>query len=474
MKENFKELEKIVGLENFSFDPEDLIAYSRDQFSPLIGDFMPDLVVRPGSVEEVKNVIKWANEYKMPVYPASFGSNLLAMSLATRKGMVLELRRMDKILEINEKTMTAIIEPGVTWGKLRREAFKKGLEPMPLIGPYTGSPLANYIYAGCGSYDQEHFKVLGLEAILPNGEIMRTGGLALNSSVANPYISMGFGPNLTELFRISMGILGVVTKMVYRLHPIREAEEHVNIGFSNMESLMEGMMEVVRLGFAHYVFGFNQGQALVSLTSPEDFQDKSRWEEIRADLPKYVLKIGLSGKQKQVKVLKEILFEEMSSYGGKEIEFKGSMKENDDELSKGNSLAIIHMFREGPLFWPGSLIPPYRVSQWYDDSIALLKKYDIRDREGNHLIPNMWILPVCNNENVWFEQDCAFDPLDEESLQKWRKFMGAYLEFALKNGSGTLFFDPSIQPYLDPGFVNLLKGIKKIVDPNMIFAPGKI
>ncbi len=64
-----KELEKIIGSENLSFDPEDLIAYSRDQFSPLVGDFMPDLVVRPGSVKGVQKVIGWANEHNIPIYP---------------------------------------------------------------------------------------------------------------------------------------------------------------------------------------------------------------------------------------------------------------------------------------------------------------------------------------------------------------------------------------------------------------------
>jgi len=172
----FQALIEVVGQENCSGDIEDLISYSRDLASPLVGECIPDIAVLPSEGEQVQEIVKTANRFCVPVYPYTFGTNVSGAALPKEGGILLDLKRMNRIIEINRECMAATIEPGVSWKALDKRAREKGLQVPLLGGPYTGSPVANFTNAPVSHYATRFGpdRVLSLEVILGNGEILRT------------------------------------------------------------------------------------------------------------------------------------------------------------------------------------------------------------------------------------------------------------------------------------------------------------
>ncbi|MHA1262316.1 MAG: FAD-binding oxidoreductase [Candidatus Freyarchaeota archaeon] len=216
-------LVEIVGPDYVSDDPAVLEAYSRTGW--VLGrkkKRRPGFVVLPGSVEEVQAIVRTANEHKVPFIPV--GSFLhWSCQASYPETIILDFKRMNRILKIDEKNKYAVIEPFVTYSQLQAEAMKRGLWlPVPSSGGNT-SVLANHLF--CGSHFAMHRipyyarAVLGVEWVLPTGEILRLGSAGYGEDY---FWGEGPGPDLRGLMRGYIGVLGglgVVTKMAVRLYP---------------------------------------------------------------------------------------------------------------------------------------------------------------------------------------------------------------------------------------------------------------
>src|SRR3989304_4225523 len=149
VKEAYRELAKIVGDSYVSMDKEDLMPYGRDEVSQAFKTYMADLVAAPGTVEEIQEIVRLCNKIKLPIYPYAYGVSISSTALPRVGGLMLVVRRLDKIIEINDETHTATIEPGVTWSKLFFEAEKHHLEPLGLGGgPHSGSRIGKCVLGG--------------------------------------------------------------------------------------------------------------------------------------------------------------------------------------------------------------------------------------------------------------------------------------------------------------------------------------
>ena len=134
-----EELRKIVGEGNASDDPSVCFAHTRDQFVRTRG---PDYVVLVQNTEEISKVLKLAYEKNIPVVPRGTGANISGAIIPERGGIILDLKKMNRILEIDEENMTATVEPGVSMGQLQIEAWKKGLFIPEPSGPHTVKVIA--------------------------------------------------------------------------------------------------------------------------------------------------------------------------------------------------------------------------------------------------------------------------------------------------------------------------------------------
>ena len=254
-KEILGALESIVGPEHVSGDAPDMIPYIKDSYSTMMGRDvpLPDFVVMPNSAEEVQQIVKLANEHLFPIYPRSFGVNIAGSALPYNAGgVVLDLKRMDRIVEINQDTMTATIEPGVTWGRLRKEANKLGLDVIPIGGPYQTSPVGNHLLTNITPYSSKYHcdRAVTLKAVLPNGEMLRTGSWAsAEGGDVNPYFRYAYGPDMTGMFRGSMGNYGIIVELVERLRPLAPVENNLYFGFEELAPCLKFMQAVERLEF---------------------------------------------------------------------------------------------------------------------------------------------------------------------------------------------------------------------------------
>jgi (+)-pinoresinol hydroxylase len=225
-----KQFEDAVG-KQWVFTSDEDVALYRDAYSPFMGEpeeRVASAAVAPDGVEQVQKIVRIANQYKIPIYPVSTGKNLgYGGSAPVLSGsVVLDLKRMNRILEVNERNAYALVEPGVSYFDLYRYIQEKGLKLwVDVPDPGWGSPIGNSLDRGGGylmpQYRNHFDSHCGMEIVLANGEIMRTGMGALPAAQTWQEYKSGFGPWVDGMF--SQSNFGVVTKMGFWLMPEPDA-----------------------------------------------------------------------------------------------------------------------------------------------------------------------------------------------------------------------------------------------------------
>ena len=218
----------------------------RDAYSVLRGE--PDervasAAVAPANVEEVQKVVRIANEHRIPIYPISTGRNLgYGGSAPVLSGsVVLDLKRMNRVLDVNERNATCLVEPGVSYFDLYRHIQDRGLKLwVDVPDPGWGSPIGNSLDHGGGytmTQFRNHFDAhCGMEVVLPDGELLRTGMGALPDAKTWQDYKFGIGPVIDGLF--SQSNFGVVTKMGFWLMPQPDAYLTGSLTVANYEDLI--------------------------------------------------------------------------------------------------------------------------------------------------------------------------------------------------------------------------------------------
>ncbi len=219
----------IVGKENIKTDQATLLAYSYDSTAQY--QALPHAVISPRNSLEVAEIVKICNENKIPIVPRGSGTNLCAGTTPLEGGIVLLFTHMNQIVEIDEKNLTMTVQPGVYTKEIFEAADEIGLFYPPDPGSMHISQIGGNISENSGGlrglkYGVTNDYVLGLEIVLPNGEIIRTGG-KLAKDVA--------GYDLTRLFIGSEGTLGVVTEAILKLVPMPETKKTMLALFDDLE-----------------------------------------------------------------------------------------------------------------------------------------------------------------------------------------------------------------------------------------------
>lgn len=219
-----KEFADVVGNEWVFSSEEDINLY-RDAYSPFWNeeeDRIPSAAVAPDGVEQVQKIVRIANAYRIPLWTVSTGKNLGygAAAPALSGSVVLDLKRMNRIIEVNDKTHFAVVEPGVSYFDLYRYIQEHRLNVwIDPADPGWGSPLGNACERGGGRTPmRDHFgAICGMEVVLANGEVLRTGMGGLPESEVWHQYKYGFGPYLDGIFTQSN--YGIITRMGIFLMP---------------------------------------------------------------------------------------------------------------------------------------------------------------------------------------------------------------------------------------------------------------
>ncbi|MFW6415390.1 MAG: FAD-binding oxidoreductase [Thermodesulfobacteriota bacterium] len=221
------------------FEPEKIWIYGTDASRI----FVPPLaVVRPDSVEQVKEFLAWADRERIPVFSRARGTNVVGACVPEQRGIVVSCLKMNRVLEIDEEDFTAVVEPGVVTADLQATVKARGLYYPPDPASVNISTIGGNVSTNAGGlravkYGVTGDYVLGLEAVLPGGELINTGGKVYKDVV---------GLDITSLLVGSEGTLAFYSKIILKLLSLPETSASVLIGFRDLASLMHAANRVFK------------------------------------------------------------------------------------------------------------------------------------------------------------------------------------------------------------------------------------
>ncbi len=243
-------LARVVGEDNVLTGDEDLERYSTDALTPSRAfraapslERTADAVVRPRSVREVSEVVKWASAHGLPIVPYGGGTGVMGAALPVRGGIVIDLKGLNTILDISPANRAVQVESGVVLKDLdtalEGHGMMLGHDPWSLpIATVGGAISTNGVGYRAAKYGPMGRQVLGLEVVLPNGEVLTTRSVPKYSS----------GPDLNHLFIGSEGVFGVITKATLRTFRQPEQRSFATIGFASFDHGFSAVTELFGLG----------------------------------------------------------------------------------------------------------------------------------------------------------------------------------------------------------------------------------
>ncbi len=235
-----KELQEIVGEENVRTDEVELMSYSRDM-SVHVG--VPDAIVFAHSTDQVSKIMNLANECKIPVIPRGSGTSVTGAVLAPKGGIILDLSKMNKTKEINKEDGYVVVEPGVILNDLNVALAPTHFYPPDpssgVLASIGGTVATNASGERAVKYGGTKDWILGLEVVLADGRVVKTGTTV-------PKSSSGF--DLTHIFIGSEGTLGVVTEITAKIIPTPEYVAFTTISFQNLEDAGNTVTEILTQG----------------------------------------------------------------------------------------------------------------------------------------------------------------------------------------------------------------------------------
>ncbi len=249
-------LRAIAGADHVLADREAMEKYSHDETEDLV--CWPEVVVRPRTAEEVSRVLALATRERVPVTPRGAGTGLSGGALAVHGGIVLSVERMDSILEIDRENLFAVVEPGVITQRFQEEVEKVGLFYAPDPASRGSCLLGGNVAHGSGGpravkYGVTKDWVYGLEAVLPTGEVIHTGGKLLKNVT---------GYNLTQLLVGSEGTLAVVTKITVKLIPLAAHRRTLLVPFASVVDAARAVSRIFHAGIVPCAIEFLESAAM--------------------------------------------------------------------------------------------------------------------------------------------------------------------------------------------------------------------
>jgi glycolate oxidase len=452
-----RELKAVVGDEHVLTSKEDLLCYSYD--AQLL-EGLPGAVVEPLDSGQVSRILRLANSESFPVVPRGAGTGLSGGSVAVKGGVVLSMRRMNRILEIDENNLTALVEPGVVTKKLCDEAEAKGLFYPPDPGSYRVSTIGGNIATNAGGphalkYGVTRNYVLGLEVVLPTGAVLNTGAAT---------VKCVSGYSLKDLFIGSEGTLGVVTRARLRLLPKPEARYTVLAVFDDVITSAEVVSEIIAAGVIPSTLEFMDQ---VTINAVEDYKGAGLPRKAEA-----VLLIETDGNARAAKEeAKRII--SLCEKAGATVRHADDPRKRE-RIWEARRAALPALARIKPTIKPTTLledvtVPRSRVPEMVAEIRRIAEKHD--------LVVGIFGHAGDGNLHPTF----LSDQRDAEEMKRVEKAAEEIFEAALKLG-GTLSGEHGIgiakarflKREVGRESIGVMRAIKRILDPNNVLNPGKI
>jgi glycolate oxidase len=445
----------IVSIENFEDSKIERLSYSYDSTPNL--QSMPDAVVSPRNTKEVSEVVKVCNEFKVPVVPRGSGTNLCGGTCPTEGGIVLLFKHLDKILEIDEENLTITVQPGVITLEIANAVEEKGLFYPPDPGSMKISTIGGNINENSGGlrglkYGVTRDYVIGLEVVLPNGDILRTGG-KLAKDVA--------GYDLTRLMVGSEGTLGIITEATLKLIPMPETKKTMLAMYQDLEAAAKSVSKIIANKIIPITLEFLDQPTLKAV---EDYAQIGLPTDAKA-----VLLIEQDGAIEVVsRDLKKIM-EVCKQEGAVSVQVAQSEKEAE-KLTTARRTALSALARLKPTtILEDATVPRSEIAKMVNAINEIADKYKLDICTFGH----------AGDGNL--HPTCPTDLRNHEEMERVEMAFAEIFEKAVEFG-GTITGEHGVgvmkAPYLDLKLgkegIEVMKAIKQALDPKNIMNPGKI
>lgn len=449
----------IVGAENVYVDPENLDRYAHDETENL--HFLPDIVLRPRTAAEISSIMVICNENGIPVTPRGAGTGLSGGALPHLGGVLISTERMNEILAIDERNLQVTTEPGVITEVLQNEVKEKGLfyppDPSSRGSCFIGGNIAeNSGGPKAVKYGVVKDYVLNLEMVLPTGEIIWTGANVLKNST---------GYNLTQLVVGSEGTLGIVTKIVLKLLPYPRHELLMLVPFNSLEKAGEAVSAIFRAGFTPSALELIEIDALKIVSRFVDSSAVPLTDDIEAHLI-----IELDGNHL------ETLYTEMEAISELLTQFDcGEVYLADDSQQKAELWKLRRRVAEavkidGYTIEEDTVVPRAELPALIRGVKELGREYDFKAVCYGHAGDGNLHIRIKKAGSIYSLNNPDVIPA-LQALFKLVKGLGGTISG--EHGIG-LVQKEYMDIVFDEANLKLMKGIKKIFDPNQILNKGKI
>lgn len=451
-----QQLIAIAGDKGFRDDNESLVTHSYDA-TPML-QAMPDAVMYPESTEQVAAILKIANDHRVPIVGRGAGTNLCGGTVPVEGGIVLVMTRMNRLLEIDQDNLTATVQPG-----LNTKQFHQALEELGLFYPPDPSSMVISTLGGnimeCAGglrglkYGTTKDFVLALEAVLPSGDIIRTGG-KLYKDVA--------GYDLTKLLVGSEGTLAVITEATLKLLPAPKYKKTMLAMYKDIHAAARTVSKIV-------------GNRIIPSTL--EFLDNATLRVVaefnKLDLPldmEAILLIEQDGVdlgviERDIEQIVAICRQE----GADQVQMARDADEADKLMTaRRSALSTLARIRPTTIL-EDATVPRSKIAEMVLAINEIAKKYNVHICTFGH----------AGDGNL--HPTCPTDARDPEEIHRVEEAFAEIFEAAIRLG-GTITGEHGVgivkAPYLEwkvgPVGLEVMKGIKKVFDPNNIMNPGKI
>lgn len=464
-------LSEIVGKDHLITDAKALDTYATD--GSFVKPMKPLCAVKPATVGEVQGIVRLANRVGMALFPYSSGTTYQGAHIPTERGITVDLSRMNRIDLLDRVARNAIIEPGVTFEQLQKEANKTGLRVMTPVGvPAHGSVLATYLEC-TPLYLWPRYKVwetLNLKLVLPTGELMGTGQMALPAS-DRPYNWTTQFAVLNRLFFCAQGSLGIGVKAAVTLTNLFPSRKYMFIELEGLANLGEIAQRLLHQEANDECFVANRLYLSCLLA-------KSR-EEIQAFLktfPLWTMVIGVSGNDESEVAYKELDIKDvldrynlkgMSDLAG--LDDAASRLQNEIDHPRG---ILNQRLYKGASSYIACMASRTQLHPFYD--------LTLRTASNNGRSPaelGFVIMPLNFGGSYYFEPSFYYNPDDgKEHEAAQTHFMNISRSLIQAGG----FFPRPYPLWAEEVYFRMgayhrkIKMVKKLLDPNNVMNPGKL
>lgn len=477
------QLRKAVGPQGVLIDREALLPYEKLMLAASEDEFAPSGAILAATVEQVQGVLAVCNKYRVPLWPISTGRNFgYGGALpATRGQLILDLKGMNRILDVDPVLCAALVEPGVTYQQLHDHIAERNLAlwlDFPAGGPLVG-PLGNTLERGTGStpYADHFAHACGMEVVLADGRVLRTGMGALPGIRSWQAYRYGYGPYLDGIFTQSN--FGVVTKLGLWLMPAPASYRTVLVQYSDDKALGRAVEAIRPLRLAGTIPNpcalSNAALALTAHTRRADLyqgagptpDDVILAAARQHGIEPWNLTFSLYGTPEQIAPNLDIVTRALEMSGGRvDTDHHDPSQVNELNL---DAFHLLDWVGGGGLAWIAPVSGAFGTDAGRQRDIA-------REVLGRHGFDYL-AAPTVYGRDLRHVIALVFDHADPQALQRarvaFRELAGAFLD----NGYGLcrtgIDFMASLASAYGDTHRSVNRALKRALDPNGILAPGK-